>query len=127
MKSKYIHDILRERLETAAGIFPPCVAAPSLNEIFRIQWNRDFETKMRTRLAMGFFRYGALPAQIGKNKYDNIESVKRRIAAYEADHNREHLIDVANLCLVEFTVHPEYPFNPSDDGNIHTKKIRNSI
>ena len=72
-------------------------------------------------MAMGYFRYGALPAQVGRHKYDNVGSIKKRLALYEADKNREHLVDIANLCLVEFAVHPELPFVAVDDGE-HTKK-----
>ncbi|PWM30184.1 MAG: hypothetical protein DBX55_05055, partial [Verrucomicrobia bacterium] len=31
-------------------------------------------------------------------------------------HNREHLVDIANLAMIEFATHPDYPFHPSDDG-----------
>lgn len=117
---KSTHDILRERLELAAGIFPPRKPAPSLDEIYAMQWNAEFERKMRNRMAMGYFRYGALPSQIGRHKYDNLDSISRRVEAYKRDLNREHLVDIANLCLVEYTVHPEYPFKSVDDG-IHTK------
>lgn len=72
---KSTHDILRERLELAAGIFPPCKPAPSLDEIYAMQWNAEFERKMRDRMAMGYFRYGELPKQIGKCKYDNLGSI----------------------------------------------------
>ena len=117
------HDFLRKRLLEKAGVFEPIEPAPSFSEICKMQWSEEFEHLMRNRMAMGYFRYGSLQKQIGKNQYDNIGSIEKRLALYRADHNREHLVDIANIALVEFVVHPEYPFNPSDDG-IHTKKIK---
>ena len=35
---------------------------------------------------------------------------------YKNDHNRKHLVDIANLAMIEFALHPEYPFRASDDG-----------
>jgi hypothetical protein len=38
---------------------------------------------------------------------------------YKADGNQEHLVDAANLCMVEFiqpACHPSPHFTPSDDG-----------
>lgn len=120
------HDAIRERLLARAGIFPQRESAPSLDEIYKMQWSRQFEEAMRNRMAMGYFRYGALPKQIGRHKYDNIGSVERRLALYKKDRNREHLVDIANLCLVEFVVHPELPFIAADDGE-HTQKKRKEV
>lgn len=115
------HDIIRKRLLARAGIHEPVLPAPALSEIFKMQWNVEFEKLMRNRMAMGFFRYGSLQAQIGKHPYDNVGSMIRRLLLYIEDSNREHLVDVANLALVEFTVHPEKPFKPADDG-VHTER-----
>lgn len=41
--------------------------------------------------------------------------------------NREHLVDAANLCLVEFAVHPEKPFSPVDDGEHTQLKQKDNI
>jgi hypothetical protein len=120
---KTIHDYLRERLYAQAGVFEKKdILAYSLAQIYQMQWSNAFEQAMRNRMAMGFFRYGALPSQIGKCKYDNVASAKRRLQLYLQDGNMEHLVDVANLCLVEFVVHPEKKFSPTDDGE-HTKQL----
>lgn len=116
------HDILRDRLHAQAGIADaPTGPVISLAEIFKTQWSNEFEAYMRNRLAMGYFRYGALNKQIGCHKYNNVASMLERIDAYKKDNNREHLVDIANLCLVEFAVNPDKPFNAVDDG-IHTQK-----
>ena len=72
-------------------------------------------------MIMGYFRYGSLANQIGKAQYDNVGSIARRLSLYSRDHNREHLVDIANLAMIEFATHPNYPFTATDDGE-HTAK-----
>jgi hypothetical protein len=75
---------------------------------------------MRLRLIMGAFRYGKLHGQ-GKPAYDRVGSAKARLDLYLRTHNQEHLVDAANLLLLEFE-EPSYPdayFESADDG-IHT-------
>lgn len=118
---KTVHDYLRARLLEQAGIFAPVEPAPSLDDIARLQSCPQFETYRKNRMLMGYFRYGSLQSQIGKAKYDNVGSIEKRLYIYKSDHNREHLVDIANLAMIEFATHPDYPFNPSDDG-VHAAK-----
>ena len=118
-----LHDILRNRLLAQAGIFEPVKVAPCIDEIYKMQWSEQFERFMRNRMAMGYFRYGSLKEQINNHNFDNIGSIEERLALYKTDHNREHLVDIANLALVEFVVHPNYPFDATDDA-IHTRKTK---
>lgn len=113
-----IHDILRARLLARAGIVELVEPAPSLDDIIRLQSCPEFERLRQNRMVMGYLRYGGLRSQIGCNKYDNVGSIKQRLATYERDHNREHLVDIANLAMVEFVTHPDYPFKAAD-GGIH--------
>lgn len=83
----------------------------------KTEWSDRFEALMRNRLLMGYFRYGAMndPA---KGNYDIISSAIARLEVYRQSGNLEHLVDVANLCLVEF-VHSKHPlkhFDAQDDG-----------
>lgn len=119
----FVHDILRSKIYAEKGLLPTPPPAPSLDEIFRLQWSPEFERLLRNRLAMGYFRYGPLHEQIGKAKYDNVASMRARLDAYGTDRNLEHIVDVAGLCVVEFVTHPHYPFKASDDG-IHAAKKR---
>lgn len=112
-----IHDILRERLLAKAGIIKSSILTPDLDTIDKIQSCPKFEEYRRNRMLMGYFRYGPLIYQIGKAKYDNIGSIEKRIAQYKKDNNREHLVDIANLAMIEFATHPDYPFNSVDDGD----------
>lgn len=120
-KLKTAHDALREDLLARAGIFPPVAPAPSLAEIERLQACPEFERYRKNRMLMGYFRYGSLQSQIGKAKYDNVGSIKKRLELYLSDSNREHLVDIANLAMIEFATHPDYPFVAADDG-LHTQK-----
>ena len=120
---KTTHDFLRERLLAQAGIFEPLPPAPSLDEIAKIQSCPQFEQYRKNRMIMGYFRYGSLASQIGKAQYDNVGSIEKRLLLYRADHNREHLVDIANLAMIEFATHPDHPFSPSDDGE-HTVRKR---
>jgi len=63
------------------------------------QWSDDFERLMRNRLIIGGLRYGLIK---DAHKYNKIESIVKRIDLYIQDNNLEHLVDVANLCLIEF-------------------------
>ena len=53
-----IHDILRTRLLTNAGVLEaPVTSGPSLRELRKSEWSPEFERLMRNRLIMGFYRY----------------------------------------------------------------------
>ncbi len=120
---KTTHDFMRDRLLAQAGIFDPLPLAPSLDEIAKIQSCPQFERYRKNRMIMGYFRYGSLQSQIDKAQYNNVGSIAKRLSLYSRGHNREHLVDIANLAMIEFATHPDYPFNPSDDGE-HTARKR---
>ena len=60
-----------------------------------------------------------------KPKYDRVSSMIKRIELYAETHNTEHLVDVANLAMMEFVEgdHPDKHFCAIDDG-AHTKTIQ---
>lgn len=78
---------------------------------------------MRNRLIMGRFRYGPL-ARAQKGTHDYISSAIKRLEKYKETGNDELLVDVANLCLVEFVTgaHPKKHFASIDDSEHATKK-----
>ena len=47
-----------------------------------------------------------------------MQSAERRMKLYEETGNDELLVDIANLCLLEFMIgkHPNKHFNSIDDG-----------
>lgn len=120
----FVHDFLRQHILEQAGIFDmEKTVLPPLEELKRTEWSPEFERLMRNRLIMGAIRYGRIKAS-GKSKYDRVKSIKARMDLYESTGNAEHLVDCANLCLLEFEEpnHQNFHFKAADDG-IHTDKI----
>ena len=68
---KTVHDYLRARLLQQADIFEP---APSLDGIARLHSCPRFEEYHKNRLIRDCFRYGSLQSQIGRAKYDTVQS-----------------------------------------------------
>lgn len=95
-------DLIRRSVESKA--FP--TRLPPLAELRASEWDDEFEQLMRNRLLMGAFRYCPMQDKFdgdgGRRRWDMIGSTERRLAAYRADRNLEHLVDVANLMLLEF-------------------------
>lgn len=112
---KSIHKLLRERIHAQAGL-----PLHTLDELRQSQWSPLFETLMRNRLVLGGLRYGLLKEE--GPRFDNVGSAIARLKRYQTDGNIEHLVDAANLCLVEFErgSHPKRHFYANDDG-YHTK------
>lgn len=110
----------------SAGLPEPVVpelgSIPPLSVLQRTEWDSEFEQLMRNRLIMGGIRYGLL-GSAKKRTYDNPSSMKKRLDLYIETGNAEHLVDIANLCLVEFNAerHPDFHFEAQDDKN-HVEK-----
>jgi len=92
-----------------------------IDTLYSTEWSHQFETLCRNRLVMGAFRYGLLNDP-EKKQYHRILSIKKRISLYLQSGNTEHLVDIANLCLMEFQegTHPLKHFSAIDDGE-HTE------
>lgn len=93
---------------------PPPV--PPLRELRETEWSPTFERLMRNRLVMGSLRYGRLRAP-GKPSYNRISSVLSKTWEYMRTGNDELLVDVADLCLMEFEEgkHPKKHWKAGDD------------
>ena len=89
----------------------------SLEELKTTEWSDDFEKLMRNRLIMGAIRYGRIGDK-NKIQYEHIDSMIKRLNKYQESGNKEYLVDVANLCLLEFVEcnHPKQHFHAIDDG-----------
>lgn len=53
------------------------------------------------RKILGAMRYGLMGAE-GKPQWDRVPDMIRRLYQFRYDYNAEHLIDVSNLCELEF-------------------------
>ena len=96
----------------------------SYEELKKTEWSEEFERLMRNRLIIGALRYGRLGAA-NKPQYDRANSMIKRLSKYKETGNKEFLVDVANLCLLEFVEcsHPNQHFHAIDDGE-HTEILK---
>lgn len=94
----------------------------SLEGLRLTEWSPVFEKLMRNRLVMGALRYGRLHDN-GKPRYDRVASIRKRLGVFERTRNKELLVDIANLCLLEFE-EGEGLWEPQDDGEHVTAKER---
>ncbi|MCK5127593.1 MAG: hypothetical protein KAR42_15155 [candidate division Zixibacteria bacterium] len=99
------------------------VELPDVLTLIRTEWSSKFEEYMRNRMIMGAFRYGRLNTP-EKPQFDRIGSALKRLELYRKTGNTEHLVDIANMCLLEFEegTHPNKHFKSMDDGKHHTKR-----
>jgi hypothetical protein len=113
-------DKLRDRLHARLGIVEIMTPEP-VGNLKASEWNDEFERLQRNRLMMGAIRYGRIGA-LDKKKWDRIPDMIKRLEAYRDEGNLEYLVDVANLCLLEYVEgdHPLKHFQSKDDGT-HTK------
>ena len=75
-----------------------------------------FDYARSDRYAMGHLRY----ATYGRPFYDVIGSALARLTDYvERDHNLEHLVDVANLCAIEWS----FPFREGTRWEYHLQVV----
>ena len=72
-----------------------------IQKLKKTEWSIIFEKLMRNRLIMGSFRYGKLN-HLNKKNYDRIGYIIKLAKKYQIDKNKENLVDIANLCLLEF-------------------------
>ena len=98
-------------------------AAPPLEDLRASEWDPTFERLMRNRLVMGAIRYGRM-GEGGKPRYDRVGSMIKRILEFRKSGNKELLVDVANLCMLEFVEgdHPAAHFYAKAEGeHVETK------
>ena len=94
------------------------------DDLRRTEWSNQFELLMRNRLILGAVRYGKL-GEPNKPKYDRMSAILNRAARYIEDGNQEHLVDVANLAMLEFVEgkHEKQHFSALDeDEQIHVRE-----
>ena len=90
-----------------------------LERLRETEWSPRFEQRMRNRLIIGALRYGLI-GDPEKPKWDRIGRAVKELTLYQTDHNKERLVDIANIMLLEFEEGDGH-FSPSDDGE-HTKE-----
>lgn len=100
-------------------------ATSVMEHLRETEWSPVFERLMRNRLLFGAMRYGRIGAP-GKPQYDRVASCVKRLQQYAETGNKELLVDVANLCLLEFVecAHPLAHFRDAGDDVEHVKEVR---
>ena len=73
-------------------------------------------------MVMGAFRHGLFKSP-GKKKFNRVASMLVRLQKYEETGNLEHLVDVANLCMLEYEEgdHPLRHFHSQASAEHHTE------
>jgi len=124
-----LHDYLRDRLYTMAGLNRPVVDyTPDEINADIAEKHAELEDCVilaKNRLAFGSFRYG-LAKKNCHDFYDYGKELIKRATKYQETGNLEFLIDSINFAALEFK-HPHIPgakFEPIDDGE-HSERIDN--
>ena len=118
---KTVTEHIRDHLLESLGVID-VESKPSLEELRQSEWSDPFEEYMRNRLIMGALRYGCINKS-GKSKYRRIDSIRQRLDLYDQTGNQEHLVDIANLCLLEFEEpnHDNAHWDSADEHDYHVE------
>lgn len=81
------------------------------------EFSADFVEKMRSRMEMSYFKYGAV-RDAYPHKVNALECLRARLERYEATGNTEWLVDAANFAMIEFMCpsHKRAHFRATDSG-----------
>lgn len=124
----HIHDAIRDNMLIRDGVSrPPVKKMPCICSLRQSEWSSEFEQKMRNRLIMGAFRYETFEEKAASPwEYDTAAEAIVRVKRYIETGNTEHLVDAANMCLLEYEFgrHPNKHFESIDDGTHAVKKGR---
>ncbi len=96
-----------------------------IDRLAKEQMSQRFVELMTNRMVLGTLRYGRWQDN-KKNgvKYDRVGSIEKRLKLFKETGNSEHLVDIANLAMIEFEIsdHPNLHFAAEDDGE-HVQKL----
>lgn len=117
-------EVIRARLLHTAGIDTKALARANLARLEQTEWSTKFERYMRARLVMGALRYGTLAENDkpgNQDRWDVKTAIDKKVEAYEATGNTEHLVDAANYLMLVFIrdPHPNKHFAASDAESFH--------
>jgi hypothetical protein len=94
-------ELMRQRLEHRAGILPPLKTGLSFDQIRKREtvYLEGFKRLMENRLMIGALRYGLIDQG---PRIDRTKGLMKRARQYQETGNLEFLVDLANICLIEF-------------------------
>lgn len=111
---------IRKHLMEHLGVCK-CISTNNPLLPLKYDWSPEFEYYRRNRMIIGYLRHGPVGAS-DRPKYDHVSSAIERLKLYLVDGNQEHLVDTANLVMLEFInpcCHSSPSFRAQDDKN-HT-------
>ena len=114
-----VREFLRARLEAPLYETARTLTLDQVKErISRIFHTPTFASLRKNRLFIGTFRYGDTKG------WDIASDLIRRAKLYKHSGNKEHLVDIANLCEIEFVYenHPKAHFEAADDAE-HVRQM----
>jgi hypothetical protein len=123
MKQHFINNLWRWKCGLPEKPLQKNKQADTFSNLKKSEWDSKFEVLMRNRLILGALRYGKMKSA-NKPQYDRVSSMIKRLRNYSDSGNKEFLVDVANLCMLEFVEcqHPNAHFSSVDDGE-HVNEI----
>lgn len=118
---KTITEHIREHLLRSIGYSKPD-RKPDFESLRKSEWSVLFEKYQRNRLIMGALRYGLINHG-GKSQYNRVDSIRQRLDLYEQTGNQEHLVDISNLCMLEFEepAHKNAHWKATDEHDYHVE------
>lgn len=117
----FIDNLWRWKCDLPEVDITPKIKYTCLDDLYKSEWCEKYDILRRNRMVMGTFRYGDY--KTSNDRYDRIGSAIKRLKQYIESGNAETLLDVGNLCMIEFDkpIHPNYHFSSIDDGEHVTK------
>lgn len=114
---KQVNDYLRAKIFDDLRVVA-CADLAAFNywELYRTEWNSEFEELMHNRLIQAVPRYGRMNDP-RKSEYNYLKAIRTKLSRYAQTGNDELLVDIANYCMLEFTLgnHPNKHFVATDD------------
>lgn len=72
------------------------------------EYIEEFDTLRRNRMAMSYYKYGPIAVNFGEKLCKATPQIHARLKLYEETGNTEWLVDIANMCMIEWK-YPQHP------------------
>lgn len=66
------------------------------------EYSEEFDKKRKAAIMVSYHKYGSAKENFQKGMVDAIGSLKLNLEKFEATHNTEYLVDVANYAMFRF-------------------------
>ena len=95
-----------------------------LNDVLKNNFNNDFVQKMQNAICMSAFKYGDVSEKQGEKALNRIND---EMEAFKADHNLEHLINIANWAMIRYMFPQADEAYTGTDSNKTTRKVYKTV